>query len=365
MASPAAAELIETMARAVHAAHEAGVIHRDLKPSNVLFTADGVPKVSDFGLAKLLDKGSQHTLSGQPVGTPSYMSPEQAQGETRLVGPPTDIYALGAALYETLTGRPPFLSESAFETLKLVVSADVVAPRMLRPDVPRDLETICLKCLEKEPGKRYESAEALADDLGRFPLTGPSWRAGFAARAVARLVPSQSVGGRPCRRGFRQPDAWVRRQYRADGSSRPSRSRNSQTARRAETEAAVARAVNEFLNNDLLAQASAENQATPGTKPDPNITVRTVLDRAAARIGGKFLGNPVVEASVRRSIGQTYKQLGLYPDAQPHPRARLKVRRQAHGSGRPATPRGDDRSWPTLSGTRTGRSCESNGDPSV
>ena len=231
MPSPAAAELIETMARAVHAAHEAGVIHRDLKPSNVLFTADGAPKVSDFGLAKLLDKGSQHTLSGQPLGTPSYMSPEQAQGETRLVGPPTDIYALGAVLYETLTGRPPFLSESAFETVKLVVSGEVVAPRMLRPDVPRDLETICLKCLEKEPGKRYESAEALADDLGRFLADRPIGCDGFRGQSGGALVPSQSVGGRPCRRGFRQPYAWVRRQYRADGSSRPSRSRNSQTAR--------------------------------------------------------------------------------------------------------------------------------------
>ena len=168
MAFRAAAELIETVARAVHAAHEAGVIHRDIKPSNVLFTADGAPKVSDFGLAKLLDKDSRHTLTGQPLGTPSYMSPEQAQGETRLVGPPTDIYALGAVLYEALTGRPPFLSESAIETVKLVVSGEVVAPRMLRPDVPRDLETICLKCLQKDPHSRYESAAALADDLRRF-----------------------------------------------------------------------------------------------------------------------------------------------------------------------------------------------------
>ena len=168
MAPREAAALVETLARAVHAAHQAGVIHRDLKPSNVLLTADGVPKVSDFGLAKLLDSDSGHTVTGQPIGTPSYMAPEQAEGHRKQVGPAADIYALGAILYQALTGRPPFLGESAMETLKLVTSTEVVAPHLLRPDVPRDLETICLKCLEKEPPKRYASAADLAEDLRRF-----------------------------------------------------------------------------------------------------------------------------------------------------------------------------------------------------
>jgi eukaryotic-like serine/threonine-protein kinase len=117
-----AAALVEILARAVHAAHQAGVIHRDLKPSNVLLTADGVPKVSDFGLAKLLDAESGRTLSGQVMGTPSYMAPEQAEGRAKQVGPAADIYALGAILYHALTGRPPFLGESTMETLKLVTS---------------------------------------------------------------------------------------------------------------------------------------------------------------------------------------------------------------------------------------------------
>ncbi len=168
MAPRDAAELLETLARAVHAAHEAGVVHRDLKPSNILFTTDGVPKVSDFGLAKLLDSESGRTLTGQVVGTPNYMAPEQAEGHSKRVGPAADVYALGAILYHALTGRPPFLGESALETLKLVTYTDAVPPRRLRPDVPRDLETICLKCLEKLTSKRYATALELADDLRRF-----------------------------------------------------------------------------------------------------------------------------------------------------------------------------------------------------
>jgi eukaryotic-like serine/threonine-protein kinase len=337
----AAAELIGTVARAVHTAHEAGVVHRDLKPSNILFGADGAAKVSDFGLAKLVGSDSRNTLSGQPLGTPNYMSPEQARAESGLVGPQSDIYALGAVLYETLTGRPPFLGGSALETLKLVVSAEVVAPRMLRPDVPRDLETICLKCLEKEPGGRYETAEALADDLGRFLADRP-----IAARRASR--PERVV--RWCRRNPRATamivlllattTVAVISAIAARQSARAARLAEGETRKallRAETEAATARAINEFFNKDLLGQASAENQATPETGADPNITVRTVLDRAAGRIGGKFPAEPLVEAFSRRSIGETYKQIGLYPEAQPHLERALELYRTALAEEDPAT----------------------------
>ncbi len=173
-----AARLVQTLARAVQAAHEAGVVHRDLKPANILLTADGTPKITDFGLAKFLGSDSGWTHSGAILGTPSYMAPEQAQGEGRGggVGPAADIWALGAILYEALTGRPPFRGPSVLETLDQVRTQEPVAPVRLQPKTPRDLETITLKCLQKEPGRRYASAGELADDLGRF-LTGQPIRA--------------------------------------------------------------------------------------------------------------------------------------------------------------------------------------------
>jgi serine/threonine-protein kinase len=163
-----AAGLVRTLARAVHAAHRAGIVHRDLKPANVLLTAEGTPKIADFGLAKHLGEGLEQTLTGQVLGTPAYMAPEQASGRVREIGPATDVHGLGVILYELLTGQRPFAGPSAVELLDQVRQRLPRPPRELRREVPRDLETICLKCLQKDPARRYASAAGLADDLGRF-----------------------------------------------------------------------------------------------------------------------------------------------------------------------------------------------------
>jgi eukaryotic-like serine/threonine-protein kinase len=177
-----AAALVETLARAMHHAHEHGILHRDLKPSNVMLSEEGSLKITDFGLAKQVDGNATETQSGALLGTPSYMAPEQTGGDRTAVGPLADVYALGAILYETLTGRPPFRGPSPLETLAQVRDSDPVPPRALQPTTPRDLQTICLKCLEKEPRRRYATAAELADDLDRFAAGEP-----IRARPTGRL----------------------------------------------------------------------------------------------------------------------------------------------------------------------------------
>ena len=163
-----AAGLLAKLARAVEAAHAHGIVHRDLKPGNVLLAGDGTPKVTDFGLARRIGEDSALTATGAVLGSPSYMAPEQAAGNPEAIGPGTDVYGLGAILYECLTGRPPFKAATPLETVGQVLKDEPVSPRVLQPKLPRDIETICLKCLQKDPAKRYPTAAALADDLDRF-----------------------------------------------------------------------------------------------------------------------------------------------------------------------------------------------------
>jgi tRNA A-37 threonylcarbamoyl transferase component Bud32 len=191
-----AARLLEAVARAMHYAHQRGIIHRDLKPSNILIAADGTPKVTDFGLAKTLAEGEEgQTRTGTVMGTPNYMAPEQAEGHTKHVTHLADVYALGATLYELVTGRPPFQGPSAVAVIAQVRSREPVSPTQLAPGLPRDLETICLKCLQKEPAKRYPTAQDLADDLKRFREGLP---------IVARPISSAEKMVRWCRRKPRE-----------------------------------------------------------------------------------------------------------------------------------------------------------------
>ena len=153
--------------------HKQGIVHRDLKPSNILLDAQGEPYLTDFGLAKVFAPDVQMTATGVIAGTPAYMAPEQAAGRSSEVGPAADIYSLGAILYELLTGQPPFLEDNPLDTLLNVLSVDPMLPRRINPKIPRELELICLTCLNKTPSERYASAEALADDLDRFARGEP------------------------------------------------------------------------------------------------------------------------------------------------------------------------------------------------
>ncbi len=222
-----AAKLVEALARAMQLAHSRNVVHRDLKPANVLLAADGTPKITDFGLARQLDSDSGATQAGQVMGTPSYMAPEQASGRADEAGPAADTYALGAILYECLAGRPPFKGKTVVETLDLVRTQEPAPPSRFQPAVPLDLETICLKCLRKEPEKRYASAAELADDLARYQHGEPirarpvggiercvKWvkRNPVVAGAAAAVVLALAVGGTYSYLQYRKTEAALARE---------------------------------------------------------------------------------------------------------------------------------------------------------
>ena len=236
-----AAELLRQLAAAMEYAHQRKIVHRDLKPANVLLAADGTPKIADFGLAKKLDDAESRTQSGSILGTPSYMAPEQARGVE--VGPSADVYSLGAILYETLVGRPPFKGATVLDTLEQVRSQEPVPPSRLQPKVPRNLETICLKCLEKVPKNRYAGAGALAEDLRRFlgprrwstPTNAKSstatssrptscWRRTVRPRSPTSAWPRSSTTRRAARRAApssARRATWPRSRPAASRSGRP------------------------------------------------------------------------------------------------------------------------------------------------
>jgi eukaryotic-like serine/threonine-protein kinase len=254
----AAAIMVMALCRAMAAAHARGVIHRDLKPANVLLTHDGTPKITDFGLAKQMEGDSKQTRSGAIMGTPSYMAPEQAWGQTDKIGPLSDQYSLGAILYEMLVGRPPFQGATAIETMELVRSQEPVPPTRLQPKVPTDLETICLKALQKEPAKRFPDAAAMAEDLGRFlngepivarPVGTPErlWRwckrnprvAGLAATVVLMGL-AITVGSAAFAVSLKTANQKLAHSYQQEAEARETAQKNEQAAITARNEAIAA-----------------------------------------------------------------------------------------------------------------------------
>ncbi len=317
-----AARLMEVLARAVDQVHRLGIIHRDLKPGNVLLAADGTPKVGDFGLAKSLAGAGDSGLTGTDtiLGSPSYMSPEQAEGKTSGVSPATDVYGLGAIFYELLTGRPPFKASSVLKTLEQVKHTEPVAPSRLVPGLPPDAETIALKCLRKESTERYATAEDLAEDLRRFLAREPirarpvsharrAWmwcrRKPALASLAAALVLSLAGGVAGI--------AWKWREAEFQ---------------RAEALASAdeTRAINTFLIDRLLAQASPERNPR-----GQQVTVLQLLDRASTTVGTEFTGRPRVEAELRSTIGRAYHQLDAMEKADSQLVEALAIRRRLQG----------------------------------
>jgi tetratricopeptide (TPR) repeat protein len=347
-----AAQLVATLGEAMHALHQRGIVHRDLKPDNVLLTAGGTPKVTDFGLAKKLDAGAGHTASGVIVGTPSYMAPEQARGRGKEVGPAADVYALGAILYEALTGRPPFKAATPMETMMQVISEEPVPPRRFQRAVPAELETICLKCLPKAPAQRYASAAALADDLKHFlngepigarPSTRWEQTVKWAKRkpAAAALIGVSALAilalfGVVLGFTLKLQAALTATKDQRDLAERREKEADRQRAE-ADQARAVAQAVNDFLQNDLLRQANSYEQAGRNFTPDPDVKVGTLLDRAAAGIGERFRDQPLVAAAIHHAVGDAYQGVGKYELAIRHLSAAEELRTAHLGPDHPDT----------------------------
>ncbi|HEX4006073.1 MAG TPA: tetratricopeptide repeat protein [Acidobacteriaceae bacterium] len=322
-------ELMAKICDAVQHAHQRGLIHRDLKPANILVGEDGQPKILDFGIARLTDSDAQATRQtsvGEIIGTLAYMSPEQVAGDPEELDTRSDVYALGVILYELLAGKGPYtIGRQIPEALRAICEEEPSALSVVNRRYRGDIETIAAKALEKDKTRRYGSVADLAADIRRHLRDEP-----IVARPPSTIYQIQKFTRRNKALVTGVAAVFVVLAVGVVVSTREAvLARREQKQARQET--AIAQSVNDFLQNDLLGQASAYNQA----KPDPNITVRTVLDRAARKIEGKFQGQPEVEGAIRDTIGRTYADLGLYPEARRQLERALTLERGAYGANSP------------------------------
>ena len=355
-----AASIVAKVADAVHYAHEQGVIHRDLKPSNILVDSNGDPHVTDFGLAKQIAADSSLTRTGQILGTPSYMPPEQAGSDVQLSGPQSDVYSLGAVLYESLTLRPPFRAENPVATVVQVINSPPVSPKILNPSVSRDLETICLRCLEKSPARRYATAKEVGEELRRVcdgqpivarPVSSIErlWRFCVRSPAVASLSCGMVVAIILGVAGI--TNQWLRAERNAaqavENAVRANQLANQESvlrgaaerafedaaeqAQRAREEADAARRVAQFMiglfeGSDPIGLGGQTIGRRPGVNEEP--TALELLDQGSRQLESQLQTSPRIRAALTDAVGRVYLSLGAIQKAEPLLETSLQLRRE-------------------------------------
>jgi tetratricopeptide (TPR) repeat protein len=361
--------LMAKVCEAVHHAHQRGLIHRDLKPGNMLVDETGQPKILDFGVARVTQASAHEfethpetrTGLGQLVGTLAYMSPEQVLGDSLEIDTRSDVYSLGVILYELLSGQPPYdvNRRSLPEAVHTIREEEPASLRSISRNYRGDIETIVKKALEKDKTRRYASAADLGADIQRYlndePIAARPPSASYQLQKFARrhrgmmaglaavfvvLLAGVAVSTSQAIRANRAGQAALKERDRATAAEQAAKQAERaaiEDRNRAVAAEINAKAVNDFLQNDLLSQAGASTQASPGTRPDPELKVRTALDRAAAGIAQRFDKQPLVEASIRQTIGNAYEDLGIYPEAQKHMERALDLRRRMLGEDHPDT----------------------------